>query len=631
MSLTSRFVASQAPLGRWTAGATAVGVAAGVLLAPAPGAAMSASDQSRVGASSTPAPATAHALIRTIGLPHEGRAVGVGLQLGDSIYIAVGNNSVGQVLQFDPVTLTQTGVTSVGRYPKGLAVSRDDTVYVVNAASGENSVSVVNGTSMTAAAPVTGAASPQSVGVSRSVDDTIFVSSARMDSIDADTLAVTSGPSLASGASPYGLAVSRDDSVYVSSYSGDKILNYTPATNTVSDAFTVADGPINGPIGVAVSDSDMVYFSQELNGLVTRFPATSPASATSIAVPDPQGIAIGADDTVYVASRGGRRIAVINPLTFVVDDSVSVSGTPLSVAVTRSGLVVSADSGGDFAWIIAAVTPSLVTTSAFAGTTGSLTIDGLPTGVTVDDTTVSSVAFGDDTVAWTRTAGTNTFTGPIPPGSGSVPVVVALNGGNSASAGTFTYATLPPPAPPTPSDPPGSVSAVAGDASASVSWTAPSKSGSFAVSTYQVMSSPGGRTCLGTAPSLSCEVTGLTNGTSYTFTVRALTGAGWSPSSEPSNAVTPEAAPRPSVVITGSRDGKRIEVSGKTTGFGMGGTLRPWTRFPGQSAYTEGAATILVSVDGTFEWGRKTGKRVSVYVQTPDGSLRSNTVTIGSR
>ena len=95
-----------------------------------------------------------------------------------------------------------------------------------------------------------------------------------------------------------------------------------------------------------------------------------------------------------------------------------------------------------------------------------------------------------------------------------------------------------------------------------------------------------------------------------------------------STVLTPEAAPRPSVVITGSRDGKRIEVSGRTTGFGMGGTLRPWTRFPGQSAYSEGAATILVSMDGTFEWGRKTGKRVLVYVQTPDGSPRSNTVTI---
>jgi hypothetical protein len=85
------------------------------------------------------------------------------------------------------------------------------------------------------------------------------------------------------------------------------------------------------------------------------------------------------------------------------------------------------------------------------------------------------------------------------------------------------------------------------------------------------------------------------------------------------------------VVITGSRAGDRITVAGTTTGFGMGGTLRPWLRFPGQSTPSEGSATILVSVDGTFEWGRRAGKRVSVYVKTPDGSVRSNSVTIPAR
>jgi len=213
----------------------------------------------------------------------------------------------------------------------------------------------------------------------------------------------------------------------------------------------------------------------------------------------------------------------------------------------------------------------------------------------------------------------------VPAGiSGTVAIEVDAVGGR-AVVGTLTVPL------PEPSSPPRDVIAVAGDASASVSWAAPATSGSFAVSTYQATSSPGGRTCLVTAPALSCEVTGLTNGTPYTFTVRALTGAGWSPSSVPSNAVTPAAAPRPSVVITGSREGKRITITGETTGFSMGGILRPWLRFPGQSAHRQGSATILVSADGTFEWGRRTVKRVSVYVQTPDGSVRSNTVTIQAR
>jgi len=91
------------------------------------------------------------------------------------------------------------------------------------------------------------------------------------------------------------------------------------------------------------------------------------------------------------------------------------------------------------------------------------------------------------------------------------------------------------------------------------------------------------------------------------------------------------AAPRPSVVITGARQGNRITISGRTTGFGTGGTLRPWLRMTGQTSYSEGSATLLVSADGTFEWSRRSGKWVSIYVQTPDASVRSNTVTIAAR
>ena len=110
--------------------------------------------------------------------------------------------------------------------------------------------------------------------------------------------------------------------------------------------------------------------------------------------------------------------------------------------------------------------------------------------------------------------------------------------------------------------------------------------------------------------------------------MRALTGAGWSASSKPSNVVVPRASAEPSIVITGSRDGQRIQVSGSTTGFGMGAILNPWVRLAGQSAYSQGSAQVLVSMDGTFEWGRTTGKRVFVYMQTPDESVRSNTVAI---
>jgi hypothetical protein len=126
--------------------------------------------------------------------------------------------------------------------------------------------------------------------------------------------------------------------------------------------------------------------------------------------------------------------------------------------------------------------------------------------------------------------------------------------------------------------------------------------------------------------SLSCEVEGLSNGTAYTFTVKALTGAGWSTASEPSNAVTPRAKLRPTIVITGSRDGDRIAVVGSTTGFGMGGLVTPWMSRSLKDFVSRTA--IPVSIDGTFTWSRRASSSVVWRVYFTAEAVRSNTVTI---
>ncbi|MBO2651765.1 Ig-like domain-containing protein [Shewanella algae] len=85
---------------------------------------------------------------------------------------------------------------------------------------------------------------------------------------------------------------------------------------------------------------------------------------------------------------------------------------------------------------------------------------------------------------------------------------------------------------------PMSVSAVAADASATVSFSAPASTGGAAISSYTVTSSPGGLTASGTTSPLT--VSGLSNGTGYSFTVSASNIAGTGPASSPSNTVTPE-------------------------------------------------------------------------------------------
>ena len=87
--------------------------------------------------------------------------------------------------------------------------------------------------------------------------------------------------------------------------------------------------------------------------------------------------------------------------------------------------------------------------------------------------------------------------------------------------------------------------ATAGSGTATVTWTAPAPNGSPAITGYEVVVNVGGvpvRTITGVSPTAtSLVVTGLTNGTTYTFQVRAVNVFGAGPLSAPSNAVTPAA------------------------------------------------------------------------------------------
>lgn len=124
------------------------------------------------------------------------------------------------------------------------------------------------------------------------------------------------------------------------------------------------------------------------------------------------------------------------------------------------------------------------------------------------------------------------------------------NEGPPAATSFTVSGGTPTPQPGTPPGPPTGVVAVAGDATADVSWTAPSQEGSFPITDYRVTSIPVGGGC--TATATSCQVKGLVNGTTYTFTVAALNGAGYGAESEPSNAVTPQASPEPTPTPTPS-------------------------------------------------------------------------------
>lgn len=150
---------------------------------------------------------------------------------------------------------------------------------------------------------------------------------------------------------------------------------------------------------------------------------------------------------------------------------------------------------------------------------------------------------------------------------------------------------------------PTSVQATSGDNSSStVTWAAPASNGGGAITSYLVTSSQG-QTC--TTATLTCTVTGLTNGTSYTFSVTATNSAGPGPSSTASSSVTP---------IESSSGG-----SGGTGGSGDSGA--PPTTSP---EATEGQQPEKPIQSGTNNQNPKLWKRVGTAGSFAPGSAVIN-------
>ena len=125
-------------------------------------------------------------------------------------------------------------------------------------------------------------------------------------------------------------------------------------------------------------------------------------------------------------------------------------------------------------------------------------------------------------------------------------LLVTVNGNNvtvtptDETGATFDVQnyTFAPGSPATVPDPPTSVTAAAGAGSATVSWTPPADNGGIAITGYNVTSTPGNHTA-STTGATTVTLPGLTNGTSYRFSVTATNVIGTSAPSALSNAVIP--------------------------------------------------------------------------------------------
>ncbi len=644
---------------------------------------------------------------------------GLAVDTAGNVYVADTDNN--RVRKLDKATETWTDYTDF-KFPRGVAVDGSGNVYVAD--SGANyriqKLDVTPGASGNWETLTQGSgknpgqvSSPSSLAIDR--DGNLYVADTRNHRVQKRDAATGvwsdwkksdgfSGNGAGEFMEPFGIAVDGNGDVYVADTGNHRIQKLDTDTGSWNEWGQTGIveghglGEFSAPVAVAIDSRDNLYVSDYGNNRVQKLDATSglwsewgggdgQAGSALGEFENPSGIAVGGDDSVYVADRDNHRIQVRDANGWSeLGQRGSQPGQfefPSDVAVDREGNLYVADINnfriqkravdtglwevlgngrgtavGQFEYASSVAVDSvgnvyvadtdngriqkLVASTGQWEEIGSGTGSGLgqfyePYDVTVDredniyiaDLANNRIQMLDSsTGAWREWGKSGNQAGNVP-GEFSSPTGVAIDGNGDIFVADFgnhriqKWEFAKP-------DAPAGVVASAGNGEADVSFIAPEYDGGAPISGYTVTAYPSGLTASG--PNSPIKVTGLTNGTEYTFTVVAVNTKGESIASSASNAVTPMTVPDAPTNIQATAGNGEATVSFAVPASNGGGAIAGYTvtAYPGGATASGPGSPIKVT--GLTNGTAYTFRVVAVNdAGTGESSAESNAVTPQAR
>ncbi|WP_425289082.1 Ig-like domain-containing protein [Shewanella xiamenensis] len=346
-------------------------------------------------------------------------------------------------------------------------------------------------------------------------------------------------------------AANNDMTLTLNSVGSTSSVLVDSAAPTVS---SVTASTANGTYKLGDSISIQVNFSEVVN--VTGTPQlTLETGTTDRTINYANGSGSSSLTFSYTVQAGDNS----SDLDYVATNSLSLNGGTIRDAATNNATLTLASPGAanslgaNKALVVDGVTPSVTSTAPVGGavstdTSVDFTVNFSESvnNISTDDFALGTTGGATGTVASVSATSGSSVTVTVSGITGNGTIKLNLNGATNISdaAGNvgpaaYTSGSAHTVAIPTVPDAPTIGTATAGDGQVSVAFSAPGNNGGSAITGYTVTSNPGGFT--NTGASSPILITGLTNGTAYTFTVTATNGIGTGTASAASNSATPKA------------------------------------------------------------------------------------------